>query len=191
MGPEGVGGREGGAKVKAGPPGPAPLRGGWGRGGVLTPSRTHPLLGVQQGWGRPWERCWGGHRRMEGNTASAFAVHLGTREPVGLPGLILCPQSLPPATQSPSPTPTTPLRPLPLQMETHSENPSDCSGPKPDTYTLTQGLTSKFRTPHSETPLWTCCLSPSAQVLSRGPAPHLNVAPPRPRPQGLLLLHAS
>ena len=59
VGPEGVGGREGGAKVKARPQGPAHLRGGWGKGGVPTPSRTHPWLGVQWRQGRPWGRWWG------------------------------------------------------------------------------------------------------------------------------------
>ena len=47
-GPEGGRGREGGAKIKAGPLGSAPLRGGWGRGGVPVPSGTHPWLRVQQ-----------------------------------------------------------------------------------------------------------------------------------------------
>ena len=57
--PEGVGGREGGAKVKTRPLGLTPLRGGWGRGGVPTPSGMHPQLGVQRRWGRPWGRQWG------------------------------------------------------------------------------------------------------------------------------------
>ena len=65
------------------------MRGGWRRGGVPTPSGTHPWLGVQQGWGRPWGR-WGLCRGMVGNAARAFPVHLGTEEPVGLTGLILC-----------------------------------------------------------------------------------------------------
>ena len=51
-----------------------------------------------------------GHEGMEGNAASAFPVHLGTREPLGLPGLILCVQILPPAVQSPSHTPTPPTQ---------------------------------------------------------------------------------
>ena len=38
-----------------------------------------------------------GHEGAEGNGASTFPVHLGTGKPVGLPGLILCPWSLPPA----------------------------------------------------------------------------------------------
>ena len=107
--PEGVGGREGGAKVKAGLTGLAPRRGGWGKGGVPTPSGTQ--LVVQLGQGRPQ----GGHGRgcggMEGNLASAFPVHLGTGEPLRLPGLILCPQSLPLASYSPSPAPPPPPGP--------------------------------------------------------------------------------
>ena len=59
-----MGGREGGAKVKARPTGPAPLRGGWGRGGVPTPSGTHPWLGVLG------EMGWGWHGRTEGNVAT-------------------------------------------------------------------------------------------------------------------------
>ena len=51
-----------------------------------------------------------GHKGMEGNGTSAFPVHLGTGEPVGLLGLILCPQSLLPAMQSPSPAPTSPTQ---------------------------------------------------------------------------------
>ena len=47
-----------GSKSKGQTYGPAPLTGGWGRGGVPTPSRTHPRLGVQRGWGRPWGRQW-------------------------------------------------------------------------------------------------------------------------------------
>ena len=54
-GPVGVGGREGGGKVKAGWTGLVPLRGGWGRDGVPTTRRAHPQLGDEQGWGRPSE----------------------------------------------------------------------------------------------------------------------------------------
>ena len=106
----------------------------------------------------------GGPGGTEGNRASAFPVHLATGEPAGLSGLILCPQSQPPAVQSPSPTPTSSPR-LYLQ-------------------------TPELHTP--EALRWTCCLSPSLQVLSRGPvprdfsswvlslgpAPHSNITPP-------------
>ena len=87
-----------------------------------------------------WEESGG----MEGNAASTFPVHLGTGEPVGLPGLILCPQILPPSAQNTSPTPTPPHRAPPLHSETPSENPSNRAGPKPHTHILTQGLTSKL-----------------------------------------------
>ena len=147
MGPEGAGGREGGAKVKARPMGPAPLRGGWGRGGVPTDRGTHPRLGVQWGWGRPLVGVRGG---TEGNVASTFPVHLGTREPVGLPGLILCPQSLPPAIQNTSPAPTPPPRaPPPNSGAPQSEGP----------------------------PLQKLPLPFPLQVLSRGPASGLNITP--------------
>ena len=52
----------------------------------------------------------------EGNVASAFPVQLGTREPLGLRGLNLCPQSLHPAPQSPSPIP----RPTPSALLLHA-----------------------------------------------------------------------
>ena len=85
-----------------------------------------------------------GHKGTEGNVASAFPVHLGTGEPAGLPGLIFCPWSLPPATQNPIPAPTPPPRALPLHSETPSETPSNCTGPKPHPHTLTQGPTAKL-----------------------------------------------
>ena len=76
-GPEGMGGREGGAKVKARPPGPAPLRGGWGRGGVPIPSGTHPRLGVRGNGGDPGgHSAWGGREGMEGNGALCFPCPL-------------------------------------------------------------------------------------------------------------------
>ena len=43
-GPEGVGGREGGAKVKARPPGPAPLRGSRGEGRSSYIQRDTPTV---------------------------------------------------------------------------------------------------------------------------------------------------
>ena len=62
---------------------------------IRGPAGTGEILG----WGR---------REGEGNVASAFPVHLGTGEPVGLPGLILCPgASLLPCRAQASPrTPT-------------------------------------------------------------------------------------
>ena len=178
-GPEGVGGREGGAKIKYRPTGPAPLRGGWGRGGVPTPSGTHPWLGVQWGWGRPLA---GGHGGTEGNAASTCPVHLGTREPVGLPGLILCPQSLPPTKQSPNPTPTLPPRALPLHLETPSETPSTELDLNHTHTPSPRALPPNSGTPHSGgPPLEVLPLPFRTQVLSRGPVPRLNVTPHSPR----------
>ena len=131
----------------------------------------------------------GGRGGTEGNVASTFPVHLGTGEPVGLPGLILCPQSLPPAMQSPSPAPTPPSRAPPLHSETPSETSSNTLGLNP-THRSSPGpylQTSELHTP--EVPLWTCCFS--LQVLSRSPAPRLNIVPPRPRPQSLFQLCGS
>ena len=100
-----------------------------------------------------------GHGGMEENAASAFPVHLGTWELVGLPGLILCPQSLPPAMQSPSPAPRPPPRAPPLHSETPSETPSNCAGPKAHPHTLTQGLTTKLQSP-------TLCRQPLERAAS-------------------------
>ena len=174
MGPEGEGGREGGPKVKAGPTGSAPLKGGWGREGVPTLSRTHPWLGLQQ---RRRGETLGetvGCGGMEGKGASAFPVHLGTGKPVRLPGLILCPWSLPPATE-PKPHPYTPPRAPPLHLETPS---TPLAHPHSGPYLQTPELHTR------EALLSTCCPSPSEQILSRGPTPCLNVPHlgPTPRP---------
>ena len=107
-GPERVGGRRGGAKLKAGPTGSAPLRGSRGRGRVPTPGGTHPQFSGDGGDTRES----GG---TEGSTASTFPGHLGTGEPLGDLGLILCPQRLPPKLQSLSPAPTHPPSALFLQ----------------------------------------------------------------------------
>ena len=83
-------------------------------------------------------------RGTEGNMASAFPVHLGTGEPVGLPGLNLCPRSLLPAAHSPSPTPSPP----PL----HSETPSNKLGLNPTHTPSPRALPPNSRTPHSRGP---------------------------------------
>ena len=116
-----------------------------------------------------------GHEGMEGKGTSAFPVHLGTGKPVGLPGLILCPRSLPPALQSPSPAPTPPPRAPPL----HSETPSNVLGLNPTHTPSLRALppNSELHTP--EALLLMGCLSPYAQVLSRGPAPFCSVTPLR------------
>ena len=61
------------------------------------------------------ENLWG-EWRNRGSTASTFPAHLGTGELVGILGLILCPQSLHPAPQSPSPIP----RPTPSALLLHA-----------------------------------------------------------------------
>ena len=96
---------------------------------VRGPAATGETLGEMVGEG---------HKGMEGNVTSAFPVLLGTREPVGLPGLILCPRSLPPALQSSSAAPTPPPRALsPNSGTPHSRGPPFnvlplpfCAGPK-------------------------------------------------------------
>ena len=89
-----------------------------------------------------------GHKGTEGNGAIAFPVHLSTGKPVGLLGLILCPQSLPPAKQNPSPAPTPPPRALPLHSETHT----NALGLNPTNTPSLRVLPLNSRTPHSRGP---------------------------------------
>ena len=103
--PEAVGGREGGAKVKAGPTGLAPLRGSWGRGGFPKPRGAHSQQGNQQGWGETFE-VLEVQRRM-GKTFPPSA---------GVPGLNLRPLRPPLTMLSLSPTPATPREPLPAAL---------------------------------------------------------------------------
>ena len=112
--PHREGEREGGAKVKAGPLGQHP----WGvsGGGSSYTQRDPPRVRGPAVIGETLGRCGG----TEGNGTNTFPVHLGTGEPVDLPGLILCPLSLPPATQNPSPAATPPPRTWPLHLETPS-----------------------------------------------------------------------
>ena len=177
-----MGGREGGAKVKAGPPGPAPLRGSWGRGGVPTPSGTHPWLGVQGGWGTPWGRPCGGVRRNGRKCGQCFPCPLRHRRACWAPGPNPLPSEPPSCLTEPKPGPTPPPRALPLHLETPSETPSKVLGLNPTHTPSPRALPANSGTPHSRGPLWTCCLSPSRQVLSRGPAPCSNVSHPRLRP---------
>ena len=166
MGPEGVGGREGGAEVKAGPTGPAPLRGGWGRGGLPTPSGTHPRLGVQWGRGDPGGDGEG-HRGTEGNAASVFPVHLAPR-PNHLP-------SEPPSCRAePKPRPYTPPRAPPL----HSETPSNALGLNPTHSPSPRALQPNSRTPHSAGPPSYMLPLPFCTGPKQRPTPCLNVAPP-------------
>ena len=94
------------------------------------------------------ERVGEGRKGMEGSRACAFPVHLGTRKPVGLLGLILCPRSLPPALESPSPTATPQPRALPL----HPETPSNVLGLNPTHTPSLRALPPNSGTPHSRGP---------------------------------------
>ena len=144
-------GREGkGSKSKGRTSGTGTPRGGWGRGGVPTSSGTHPRLGVQRWRGETLGETVGeGREGMEGNGAGAFPGHLGNGKPVGLLGPILCPQSLPAATQSPSPAPTHPPRALPLHSESPSETPSNTLGLNPTHTPSPRAHPPNSRTPHS------------------------------------------
>ena len=97
----------------------APLRGGWGRGGVPTSSRTHPQLGVQRGQGRPWGRGGWGAWRKGREHGQHFPCPLRHWEACWAPG--------------PNPLP--------------SEPPSCHAEPKPHPYTPTQGPTSTLGDP--------------------------------------------
>ena len=117
-----MGGREEGAKVKAGPPGLAPLRGGWGRGRVPTPTSTHPQLGVQWGQGDPGGDGGGGAQGNGREWGHCFPCPLRYREECWAP------------------------RPNPLPLEP----PSCCAEPKPHPYTPTQSPTSTLGDPFNE-----------------------------------------
>ena len=92
------------------------------------------------------------HEGTEGNGGSTFPDHLGMGEPVGLQGLILCPWSLPPAAQNPSPAPTLPPRAPLLHSETPSETPSNELGVNPTHTPSPRALPPNSRTPHSRGP---------------------------------------
>ena len=163
------------------------MRGGWGRGGVPTPSGTDPWLRGQQLGGHP--RGWRGG--MEGNVASTFSVHLGTSEPVGLPGLILLLRSLLPAVQSPSLAPTPhpgtylynrrpPLRAPPTTL---GLNPTHTPSPR--------ALPPTSGPPHSRPPPLEVLPLPFCADPKQSPCPTFEWSLPRPRPQGLFQLHGS
>ena len=174
MGPEGVGRREGGAKGKSEPQGLASLRSGWGREGVPTPSGTHLWLRVLQRRGETLGETVGeGNEGTKGNRTSAFPVHLGTGEPVGLPGLILCPWSLPPAMQNPSPAPTPPPRALPLHLET----PSKKLGLNPTHTSSLRALPPNSRTPHPRGPPFDMLPLPFCAGPKQKPHPTLEHRP--------------
>ena len=120
------------------------------------------------------EMVGAGHGGAEGNVASTFSVHLGTGEPIGLWGLTLCPQNLPPAAQNPRPTPTPPPRALPLHLET----PSNALGLNPTHTPSPRALPPNSRTPHSRgSPLDLLPLPFHAGPKQR-PCPILECQPP-------------
>ena len=136
-------------------------------------------MGPTHGWGPAvmGENAGGG--RMERNAVSALPAHLGTGEPAALVDIILCPQSLPSAAQSPSPSPTCPPRALHLHSETPPETPSNELGLNPTHTPSHRALPPNSGTPHSGGPL---------DVL---PLPLCAGPKPRPCPQGLCQLCGS
>ena len=136
---------------------------------VRGPAATGETLGetVREG-------CGG----MEENMASAFPAHLGTRNPVGLPGLILCPRSLPPATQSPSPANTSPPRAPPL----HSETPSNALGLNPTHTPSLRALPPNSGTLHSRGPPFHVLPLPFHAGPKQRPHPMLQPGPTKAPP---------
>lgn len=114
-----VGGKEGGKK-SGGRMGPAPLRGGWGRGVVprLGVAHWRWVAGDQRGQ-RETFKGWG----SEGNVARASPNCSGPSKPAGVLGLNpLTPVGLLLASWVPRPEPTPQPDPLPAKWVT---------GPKP------------------------------------------------------------
>ena len=175
-----MGGREGGAKVKAKHPGLAPT--GWlGEGRSSYTQWDPPTVRGPAAMGETLGKMVGeGPKGMEENAASAFPVHLGTGKPVGLLGLILCPRSLLSATQNRSPTPTPPPRTRPL----HSETPSNELGLNPTHRPSLRALPPNSGTPHSRGPPFDVLPLPFCAGPKQRPAPSFKVALSRPRPQG-------
>ena len=132
----------------------------WDPPTVRGPAVTGETLGETVGEGR------GG---TEGNAASAFPVHLGTGEPVGLLGLILYPWSLPLAMQSPSPAPAPP----PL----HSETPCNVLGLNPTHTPSLRALPPNSGTPHSRGPPLDVLHLPFCAVPKQRPCPTLECHP--------------
>ena len=157
---------------------------GWlGEGRSSNTQRDPPMVRGPVATGEALGEMVGeGVEGMEGNTASAFPVHLGTGEPAGLLGLILCPWSLPPAAQSPSPAPTPPPRAPPL----HSEAPSNMLGLNPTHKPSLRALPPNSRTPHSRGPPFHVLPLPFCTGPKQRPRPtlkchrptHLGPAPP-------------
>ena len=157
----------------------APPRGGWGdRRSSYTQWDPPMVRGPAAMGGTRGETVGEGHEGTEGNGASTFPVHLGTGEPVGLLGLILCPRSLPPAMQSPSPAPTPPPRAPSL----HAETPSNALGLNPTHTPSLRALPPNSRTPHSRGPPFHVLPLPFHTGPKQRPHPKLKRhQPPQPR----------
>ena len=152
-------GREGrGRKVKAGPPGPAPLSGGCGRGGVPTPSGTHPWLGVQRRGGRPWGRCWAWRNRRE--RSQCFPCPLRHQEACWAPGPNPLRSEPPSCHAKPKPRPYTPTQGPTSTLGDPLWDPLQSAGPKLHPRILTQGPTSKLWNPTLQRPSFRCAASP-------------------------------
>ena len=128
----------------------------------------------------------GGVQRNRRERGQCLPCPLRHREPVGLPGLILCPRSLPPAAQNPSPATTPPPGALPL----HSETPSNELGLRPTHTPSPRALRPNSGTAHCRGPPFEVLPLPfragpkqmPRPMLKRHPHPHrshptLNPAP--------------
>ena len=161
----------------------APLRGGWGRGGVPT-QQDPPMIRCPAGMRETLGEMGVGCRGMEGNAASTFPVHLAQGSLLGS-HLILCPQSLPPAAQNPSPAPTPPPRALCLHSETPSETPSNVLGLNPTYTPSSRALAPNSGTPHSGGPPLDMLPFPFHEGPKQRACPRLEHHPhlgPTPRP---------
>ena len=100
VGPERVGERERGTKVKVRLTGPTHLRGSWGRERVPTPGGAHPWLRDQQGQRRPLREQRNGREHSE-----SFPCPLGYQGYFWAPGPNLPPVEAPSGHTEPKPQP--------------------------------------------------------------------------------------
>ena len=121
-----------------------------------------------------WETVVGGARRNGRERGQDFPCPLRRWGTCWAPGPNPLPSEPPSCCAEPKPRPYTPTQgPTSTLRE-----PLQRSGPKPHPHALTQGPTSNSRTPPSRGPPFHVLPLPSAQVLSKGPAPCLNVTTP-------------
>ena len=157
-------GREGrGSKSKGRTSRTAPLRGGCGRGGVPTPSGTHPRLGVQWEQGRPWGRWWGRGAKEQKRTRPALSLSTRHWGACWAPGPDPLPSEPPSCHAEPKPCPYTPTQDPNSTLGDPLWDPLQHAGPKPHPHTLTQGLTSK---------LWNSTLWRPPIGCAESPLPH-------------------